>query len=144
MAGTNNAKCSICGRDYYMCLSCKDVMAANPWKVHTDTAEHYKIYQILRGYRTKVYTKDDAKIKLKNVDLSDLNTFKSGIKSMIEDILKEDEPVVEIAKKTEELIDAEIKVKAESVDAIKENLVVEKPVVSRKKNYKAEMKVEVE
>lgn len=139
MAGKNNAKCSICGRDYYMCLSCKDVMAASPWKVHTDTAEHYKIYQILRGYRTKVYTKDEAKIKLKNVDLSDLNTFKSGIKSMIEDIMVEETPVIET------VVVEPVEVVAEYVETSdefnKENLVeksVQKPTTNRKRNYKVD------
>lgn len=139
MAGTNNAKCSICGRDYYMCLSCKDVMAANPWKVHTDTAEHYKIYQILRGYRTKVYTKDDAKIKLKNVDLSDLNTFKSGIKSMIEDILKEETLVVEAT--VVEPVEFVTECIETNDDFNKENLVVkntQKSTTARKRNYKVD------
>ncbi len=83
----NNAICAICGNPYYMCLSCKDQMQLNPWKVHTDTSEHYKIFQILRGYTIGVYSREEAKEKLGNVDLSDLEKFRPKIKSTIEFIL---------------------------------------------------------
>ena len=63
MVEKNNATCSICGRGYYMCLSCKDMMKLNPWKRHTDTSDHYKIYQILHGFNTGVYIKEEAKGK---------------------------------------------------------------------------------
>lgn len=89
MAEVNNATCSICGKGYRLCLSCKDAMDMKPWKLHTDTAEHYKVYQILHGYSTGVYTKSEAKNKLQMVDLSDLNTFRDSIKNTINDIMHE-------------------------------------------------------
>lgn len=88
----------------------------SPWKMYTDSAEHYKIHQIIHGYSTKVYTEDEVRDKLKNVDLSDLETFKPNIKAIIKDILKKEE-VVEKAH-------------------VEEEMVVEKPVYSRKRNYK--------
>lgn len=91
MAEKNNATCSICGKAYHVCLSCKDSMANHPWRVHTDTSEHYKVYQVLRGLSTGVYTKEETKEKLKNIDLHDLCDFRPHIKSLIEEILKEDE-----------------------------------------------------
>lgn len=118
MAEKNNATCSICGRDYHVCLSCRDSVQLAPWKVHTDTAEHYKIYQIIRGFSTGVYDKNEAKDKLKNVDLSDLNELRPNIKKIIKDILKE--PVLKLI---EESIDIE----------------VEKPVYSRKRSHKTDM-----
>ena len=90
MAEKNNATCSICGKGYYMCVSCKDKINAAPWKRHTDTPEHYKIYQILHGLTTGVYTKDEAKMKLQNVDLSDLHEFRDKIKERINDIMNGD------------------------------------------------------
>lgn len=90
MAGKNNATCKICGTPYYMCLSCKEFRQLYPYKLHTDTAEHFKIYQILQGYSTKVYTKDEAKTRLQNVDLSDIDTFKDYVRDNIQDIMKED------------------------------------------------------
>ena len=104
MAQKNNATCSICGKDYYMCLSCRDSVKANPWKMHTDTAEHYKVYQVIHGVSTGVYTKDEAKSKLNNIDLRDLNSFRPHIKKIIKDILKEEKPVIKVVEKVEELV----------------------------------------
>lgn len=126
----NNATCSICGKGYYACLSCRDSIKANPWKIHTDTAEHYKVYQIIHGLSTGVYTEDEVKIKLKNVNLDDLDTFRPHIKKIIKDILKEEKKIV---KKVEEPI---TETKEETVVEDVENIV--KPIVSRKKNFKVE------
>lgn len=89
MAEKNNATCSICGKPYHMCLSCKDTINLSPWKIHTCTSEHYKVFQIIRGFSTGVYTKEEAKVKLNNVDLHDLESFREHIKVLIKDILKE-------------------------------------------------------
>lgn len=121
MAEKNNATCSICGKEYYACLSCRDSVQLAPWKIHTDTSEHYKVFQIVRGFSTGVYTKDEAREKFKNVDLSDLNTFRPHIKSIIKDILKEEKVVVKSVEKVEETNETKI------------------ATVSRKKNYKVEV-----
>lgn len=86
----NNATCSICGKSYYICRSCKDKMKLNPWKLHTDTSEHYKIFQIVRGYSIGVYDAKEAKEKLGNVDLSDLEYFVPSVKNTINNILNND------------------------------------------------------
>ncbi len=116
-----NATCSICGKKYHMCASCKDLMALQPWKIHTDTAEHYKIYQVLLGYNTKVYDIAEAKAKLLNIDLSDKDTYATEIKEVINEILAyEDKPVVvekPVKKET-------VKVKPTSKKAKKKNKTV--------------------
>lgn len=106
MAEKNNATCSICGNPYYLCMSCKDAMSAHPWKAFCDTAPHYQVFQIVKGYNTNVYTKDEAKYKLKNVNLGDMNTFRPHIKQIIEDILKEEKPVVKPVEKAEIIVEA--------------------------------------
>lgn len=83
----NNAVCSICGRPYYKCLSCKELMKLSPWRAFTDTPEHFKIFSIIKGVNTGVYTKREAKRKLRNVDLSDLERLRPNIKEIICDIL---------------------------------------------------------
>ena len=128
-----NATCNICGKKYHMCASCKDLMALQPWKIHTDTAEHYKIYQVLLGYNTKVYDIAEAKVKLLNIDLSDKDIYATEIKEVINEILayenkanvayedKEDKPVVvekPVKKET-------VKVKPTSKKAKKKNKTVE-------------------
>lgn len=120
MADKNNATCSICGKEYYMCLSCKDSINLSPWKVHTDTAECYKVFQVVRGYSTGVYTKDEARKKLKNINLLGLDEYRPHIKQIIKDILKES-----VVKTVTD-----------------ENKIIEKTVVSRKKNHKVKNEVE--
>ena len=93
MVNKNNAVCSICGKGYYMCNSCKDFKALYPYKLHTDTATHFQIYQVIHGYSTGVYNKEEAKEKLQNIDLSDLDTFRENIKEIINDILGTKEKV---------------------------------------------------
>lgn len=87
MSGKNNATCSICGKPYHMCISCKDSMAATPWKRHTCSSEHFKVYQVIHGYSTKVYTKKEAKERFQRIDLSDLDTFRDSIKATVKDIM---------------------------------------------------------
>ena len=87
MAEKLNATCAICGKGYHLCTSCKSMMELNPWKIHTDTSEHYKIYQIIHGYSVGLYTKAEAKSKLQMVDLSDLNDLRDNIKDIINDIM---------------------------------------------------------
>ena len=104
MTEKNNATCSICGNKYYMCLSCKDMINLNPWKKYTDTSEHYKIYQILHGYSTGVYNKEEAKLKLQNVDLSDFDSLRDNIKCLINTIMTEDEMVVKTVIEESEVV----------------------------------------
>ena len=117
-----NAYCTICGNGYHICLSCKDKMKMSPWKMYADSAEHYKIHQIIYGLSTKVYTEDEALLKLKNVDLSDLETFKPNIKAIIKGILEKEKIAEEVVEKAE----------------TEEKTIVEKPTYSRKRNYKVE------
>lgn len=86
----NNATCKICGKEYYSCLSCNDQKRLYPWKMYTDTSEHYKIFQIIHGYSIGLYDKKEAKEKLDNVDLSDLNSFRDNIKNVINGIRKKE------------------------------------------------------
>ena len=111
MGEQNNATCSICGNPYHLCLSCKDSMKLHPWKIHCCSPDCYKTFQVVKGYNTGVYTKEEFKSKLKNIDLSNLENYKENIKVLIKDTLKEE----------------------------KEESVVKEPIVSsvsRKRNHK--------
>ena len=122
MAEKSNATCKICGEPYYVCMSCANSMKAHPWKVFTDTSEHYKVFQVVRGLSTGVYTKDEAKEKFKNIDLKDIESFRPHIRDIVKDVLKEEKvDVEEIA--VEEMVTDEV---------------IVKPTVSRKRNYKVE------
>jgi len=101
MASQNNANCNICGKAYYLCMSCKDMMALHPYKVHTDTPEHYKIYQVIHGYNTGVYNIAEAKAKLQTIDMSDKNTYLSEIKEVINKIMAYEDKSVKVEKPVE-------------------------------------------
>lgn len=133
MAEKNNATCAICGEPYYVCMSCRDSLKINPWKVHTDTPNCYKVYQVVHGFSTEVYTKDEAKDKLKNIDLGNLNSFRPHIKKIVKDILKEDKPITKTVEKVE-LVEPTAKIEIAEVEEEK----VEKPIVSRKRNFKVD------
>lgn len=119
MAEQNNAVCVICGKGYYKCVSCSNGLATTPWKTHTDTSEHYKIFQILRGETTGVYTKEEAKARLQNVDLSDVDTFTEHIKNRINGIMK-DNTVDSLFVPVEEKCTQERKLRKKSSTKVKE------------------------
>lgn len=145
----NNATCSICGSGYHLCLSCRDSIKLAPYKMHCCSAPHYQVHQIIHGFSTGVYTKDEARIKFKNVDLHDVESFRPHIKEIIKDILKEEKPVVKTVEKVKSVV-KEVKPAKTEVAKVKEEAVVEnvveiekvedivKPTVSRKRNLKVE------
>lgn len=109
MAEKNNAKCSICGGEYYVCLSCRDSIRLNPWKTHCCSSVHYQVYQILRGFTTGVYTKDEAKERFYNVDLKDIDSFRPHIKDKIKEILDSEESIISNTKDKLDAKDVQVK-----------------------------------
>lgn len=139
MAEKNNATCAICGEPYYVCMSCRDSLKINPWKVHTDTANCYKVYQVVHGLSTGVYTKDEAKDKLSNIDLENLNSFRPHIKKIIKNVLKEDKSVVRPVEKNEETkVATEKNTVVENAAKVEEPENITKTTYSRKRNFKVE------
>lgn len=133
MADKPNATCSICGKGYHKCLSCADKIKAEPWKQYVCCSEHYKVFQIVRGYNTGVYTKGEAKERLQTVDLSDLDSFKDNIRKIVKDIMKEEKKV---AKVEEPVVVAEA--------SVVEAEVAQTPYVSRRKKYSERVEAETE
>ena len=88
------------------------------------------MYQIVHGLSTKVYTKDEARTKLKNVNLNDIECFRPHIKEIIKDILKENRPTVKTVK--------EVKPIKTEIAKVEENIDVIKTSVPRKRNYRVE------
>lgn len=127
MAERNNAVCSICGNGYHVCYSCKDSIQLQPWKIHCCSSNCYKIFQVIRGFSTGVYTKDEFRSKLENIDLSNLENYREHIKALIKDALKEDSVETKIEEVTTE-----------------ENVVVNeiKTTTSRKRSYRVNDEVE--
>ena len=107
-ANKPNAKCAICGTPYHMCMSCgKDKGLV--WKRFCDTPEHYKIYQVVHGYTTGLYTKAEANKKLKNIDLSDIDKLRENIRNILNEIMN-------YSKKTNDVVDESPVDEAEDVE----------------------------
>lgn len=86
MSSKNNSACAICGKEYELCYSCNKKDPSLLWKMHCDTPNHYKIFQVINGYTAGVYNKAEAAKKLKNIDLSDVDSLRDNIRSIIIDI----------------------------------------------------------
>lgn len=94
-----NAYCDICGKGYHLCRTCQDVTSFTPWRVITDTAEHYKIFLILSEY-TKTKDKNATKEALSLCDLSELESFRESIKKTIKEIMAEEKNEEKVVKHT--------------------------------------------
>lgn len=84
---SNLNKCAICGTEYSYCPNCA---GSHAWKFYTDTHEHYQIYIIIKQFASGVVNKDDARIALNNIgitDISNLYGLKDNIVKVITDIL---------------------------------------------------------
>lgn len=88
MSEQYNAACTICGKPYRVCLSCREQTILKPWRSVTDCMEHYKIYLAIHGY-TLSKNKAAARQELENCNLSGLETFKPEIVSVIKEIMTE-------------------------------------------------------
>lgn len=138
----NNATCSICGNGYHLCLSCRDAIQLAPYKVHCCSADCYKVFQVIRGFSTGVYTEEEFKSKLKNLDLSNLENYREHIKALIKDALKE-KPTTKIAKENKsvetKVVEVEKNAVVKDVVNVEKTNDIVKPTVSRKRNYKVEV-----
>lgn len=84
----NNETCIICGKQYHLCIVCERTKATwKQWKMLTDTENCYEIYKIVNDYTFKKISKTDAQDMLKNLDLTELNTFKDSVRKIIEEIM---------------------------------------------------------
>lgn len=97
-----NAHCAICNKGYHICNTCKNEKRFKPWRAVTDTIEHYKIYMAIHGY-TLTKNKEQAKAELQSCDLSGLESFKSEIKSVINEIMTETTVKVKTAAKAKKI-----------------------------------------
>lgn len=86
--------CRICGKKYKVCDRCETARNRTPWRVITDTAEHYQIWIIIRQYKQNLITKEEAKEMLSNIPFqNELDAFIPAIKDTINSIMTEEEIV---------------------------------------------------
>ena len=133
MAEKNNATCSICGKGYYACLSCADAMKLKPWQTHCCSSECFKVFQVVKGFNTNMYTKDEAKEKLQNTDLKDVESFRPHIRDIVKDVLKEEKAVAKTVEAKEDVVVKDVAKVEKTEDIVK-------PTTFRRKFNKMEMK----
>ena len=94
-----NHACLICGEEYYACDSCLEVKSFTPWRVITDTQQHYQIYFTIKSYQEKLINKAEAREELTNIGVTaeEAQSYKEGVKNLVLDILKEDKAPVKNA-----------------------------------------------
>ena len=90
MAQKINHWCVLCGKGYHACDSCNEIKSLAPWRVFTDTIEHYKIFSVLKDFNNHVISKDEARELLSNLDLSGKDSYKGSAKKVLNEIYKED------------------------------------------------------
>lgn len=88
MSVKNNAICSVCGKEYYICPDTQR-SKINPWRSITESINCYKIHLVLSDY-TNGYTDayQTAQNLKKNCDLSQKDSFLPNIKKTIDDLLE--------------------------------------------------------
>lgn len=133
-------------------MGCGNAKQLQPWKTYCCSPDCYKVFQVVKGFSTGMYAKDEFKSKLNNIDLSNLESFRESVKIVIKDALKEDKPVAKIVKEvkpvevvTETKIAEVEEVKEVKTEKVVEDVVkVEKPenivktTATRKRNYKVD------
>lgn len=99
-----NAKCIICGKGYHLCIACERKNANwKPWKVIADTENCYNIYNVVNDYNFDKISKEEACKLLKDLDLTEMPSFKANVKAIIEKIMPTKTTAVK-EEKTEEVV----------------------------------------
>ena len=99
MSNKINLWCIICGTGYHACDSCDSMKSFTPWRAIADTVDHYKIYVIIKQYKSNLITKEEARNMLLNIDLTGMENFKESVKNRLNEILKEEIPIRKQSKK---------------------------------------------
>ena len=103
----NNRICLTCGKAYEYCGSCPSSLNLPVWKNLFDTENCKTVFETVSDYAQKVITKEVAKKKLSNCDIS-IN-YKENIQKYLDDIVAEQK--VEVIDETEKEIQTVPKMK---------------------------------
>lgn len=85
-----NNECCVCGKEYEVCVSCQNIKNLNPWRTICDTKEHYQVYIVVKDYKAKKITANEAKAMLENVnfDVHTISEYKDNVQKSLREIFR--------------------------------------------------------
>ena len=86
MSEVKKAVCIICGRQYDVCLSCKDQDKIKPWRSITDFAVCYKIFLAITQYNNGYISKEEAKRQLEEFKFNK-SDLKDSVRAKVDEIM---------------------------------------------------------
>lgn len=87
-------ECVICGTHYSYCPNCVQYNSEPRWKFLFHDKNCHDIYNVLNDYGSNVISKEQARNKLKTLDLTNIKSFRQDFRNQVNDILKQDETKV--------------------------------------------------
>lgn len=86
MGKTMKATCVICGRQYDVCLSCKDQNKIKPWRSITDSVNCYKVFLVLTQLNNGYISKEEAKSQLEQITFNK-NSLREDVRNKVDEIM---------------------------------------------------------
>lgn len=141
----DNKTCFCCGKKYKYCNSCSEYAALPQWMNLYDKIECKTIFDVATDYCQKVITKEEAKERLAEYDVTKI-TLKDSIKKIIDEVYEvkveniieektdETSEIIESTKKLEEVKDITDVVIATEVKEVEEKNEHEEVIKNVKKN----------
>lgn len=130
----DNKVCICCGETYKYCNSCAEYASLPQWKNIYDKIECKVIFDVATDYISQSITKEEAREKLNNYDIKNIN-IKESIKNVINEILDGEKIEKKVEEKVvEEVVEPSIKEEKEVVEiASPEVFPTKKPFIKNNK-----------
>ena len=88
--GRRNRECYLCGEDYLYCPTCSQDRMKPTWMSEFHSESCKNIFDICTRFNVGMLSKEEAKAKLKNCDLSNRKNFKSFVNRDLDVIFAEE------------------------------------------------------
>lgn len=88
MMRTNNKTCIVCGEVYTYCPNCAQFAHLPKWKNIFHNENCKKLFETVSDFKQNEITIDEAKEKIKDVDLSYIDKVKKSISEGVDIIMK--------------------------------------------------------
>lgn len=86
MSKTTKAVCAICGREYDVCLSCKDQNKIKPWRNISDSMNCYKVFLVLTQLNNGYISNEEAKSQLEQIAFNK-SDLREDVRNKVDEIM---------------------------------------------------------